>query len=147
MWPLIIEQILAVTMGAADTVMVSAVGEFAVSGVSLVDSINNLLIMGFTALATGGAIVVSQYIGRLEMKNASLAARQLMYASTGVALVLMLPILCMHKPILVLLFGSLSGDVMEASSVYFLLTALSYPFLTIQNSAAAIYRAMANSRV
>ena len=134
-------------MGAADTIMVSAVGEFAVSGVYLVDSINMLLIMAFTALATGGAVVVSQYIGRLDLKNASLAARQLMYASTGVALFLMLPILCTRRPLLGLLFGSLSSDVMEAAAVYFLFTALSYPFLTVQNSAAAIYRAMANSRM
>jgi len=145
--PLIGEQILTLTMGIADTIMVSGVGEFAVSGVSLVDSINSLIIMAFAALAAGGTVVVSQYLGRGDMKNASLAARQLMYAATGISLLLMLPILFIRRPILSLVFGSLSGDVMEAAAIYFLFTALSFPFLAIYNSTSAIYRAMSNSRV
>ncbi|MDR3148249.1 MAG: MATE family efflux transporter, partial [Treponema sp.] len=69
-WPLVIEQVLAVTMGAADTVMITSVGEHAVSAINIVDNINNLLIIAFAALATGGAVVVSQYIGRRDQRNA-----------------------------------------------------------------------------
>jgi putative MATE family efflux protein len=134
-------------MGIADTIMVSSVGENAVSAVSVVDSINNLLIIAFAALATGGTVVVSQYIGRLDAKNANLAARQLMYVSAGTSLFLMFIILLTRNPILKLVYGNLTEDVMGAAAVYFLLTALSYPFLAVYNSAAALYRAMANSRV
>jgi Na+-driven multidrug efflux pump len=77
LWPLVIEQVLALTMGAADTVMVSYVGEHAVSGVNIVDNINNLLIIAFTALATGGTVVTSQYIGRQDCANSRLASKQL----------------------------------------------------------------------
>jgi putative MATE family efflux protein len=134
-------------MGIADTIMVSSVGEYAVSAVSLVDNIKNLLLIAFAALATGGTVVVSQYIGRLDTKNANLAARQLMYVSAGVALFLALIILFTRNPILRLVYGTLTEDVVASAAIYFLLTALSYPFLAIYNSAAAIYRAMANSRV
>ena len=62
--PLIIEQLLAVTVGFADTIMVSNIGETAVSAVSLVDTINILLINIFAALGTGGAVVTAQFIGQ-----------------------------------------------------------------------------------
>jgi putative MATE family efflux protein len=147
LWPLVAEQILTVTMGIADTIMVSSVGEYTVSAVSVVDNINNLLIIASVALATGGTVVVSQYLGRLDTKNANLAARQLMYVTTGTGLVLTLIIVFTRTQILYLVYGNLTRDVMDSATVYFFLTALSYPFLAVYNSAAAIYRAMANSRV
>jgi putative MATE family efflux protein len=134
-------------MGVADTIMVSAVGEHAVSGVSVVDNINNLLIIAFVALATGGTVVVSQYIGRLDTKNANLASRQLMYAALGVALVLTLATVFTRGPILGLVYGDLPEDVRSAAEIYFLLTALSYPFLAAYNSASALYRSIGNTRV
>ncbi|WP_010263721.1 MATE family efflux transporter [Treponema primitia] len=147
LWPLIIEQILGVTMGIADTVMVSSVGEYAVSGVSLVDVINNLLILAFAALATGGSVVVSQYIGRRDTKNSASAARQLIYANTIISIVITLAALIVHTWILRLVYGNVEADVMKAARTYFWITALSYPFLAIYNSAAALFRAMGNSRV
>ena len=84
-----IEQLLAVTIGMADTVMVTSVGEAAVSGISLVDSINILFIQVFSALASGGAIVTAQYLGRQERKNACIAAKQLLYATTALAAIIM----------------------------------------------------------
>jgi putative MATE family efflux protein len=146
-WPLIIEQILAVTMGAVDTIMVSSIGEFAVSGVNIIDNINNLLIIAFTALATGGAVVVSQYIGRRDPENAGLAARQLVYIVILVSLLMTGLSLPLRRPIIALLYGNIAPDVMEAASVYFLITAVSYPFLGIYNACAALFRAAGNSKV
>ncbi|MDR2785387.1 MAG: polysaccharide biosynthesis C-terminal domain-containing protein, partial [Treponema sp.] len=146
-WPLVIEQILAVTMGLADTIMVATVGEHAVSGVSLVDAINQLLIIAFGALATGGAVVVSQYMGRRRLKSARLASRQLVYVNTVVSVVIMAFALCLRRASLALIYGAAEPDVMRAAETYFLLSALSYPFLALYNSAASLYRATGNSRV
>jgi putative MATE family efflux protein len=147
MWPLIIEQTLQVTMGMADTLMVSSVGEHAVSGVNAVDNINNLLIIAFTALATGGAVVVSQYIGRRDNNNSSLAARQLMYISLVVSVVMAAIGAIFAAPIIRLLYGNVDADVMASGKIYFVITALSYPLLAIYNAAAALFRSIGNSRV
>jgi putative MATE family efflux protein len=134
-------------MGAADTVMVSSVGEFAVSGVHVVDSINNLLVIAFMALATGGAVVVSQYIGRSDTKSAHLASKQLIYAVTAVSVLIMVISMLFRRSIIWLLYGTLEDTVMEAASLYFLITALSYPFLAVYNANAALFRAAGNSKV
>jgi putative MATE family efflux protein len=147
LWPLVIEQLLAVTMGAADTIMVGSVGEHAVSGVNIVDNINNLLIIAFTALATGGAVVVSQYIGRGEPDNSRLASKQLLYIVTVIALVVTAPVLPLRRLIVRLLYGRLEEEVMAAAAVYFLITAASYPFLAVYNANAALFRAVGNSRI
>jgi putative MATE family efflux protein len=147
LWPLIIEQILAVTMGAVDTMMVSTVGEHAVSGVNIIDNINNLLIIAFMALSTGGAVVASQYIGRRDTKNSSLAAKQLIYIVTLAALVIMGIALGFRRPIIRLLYGNVEDPVMDTAAVYFLITALSYPFLALYNANAALFRSIGNSRV
>ena len=145
--PLMVEQILVVAMGTADTVMVSSVGEFAVSGVNIIDNINHLLIIAFTALSTGGAVVVSQYIGRRDHRNSRLAARQLIYISTLVAVAVMLIALPLRRPIITLFYGNVEYDVMEAAAVYFLFTGLSYPFLALYTSCAALFRSTGNSKV
>jgi putative MATE family efflux protein len=147
LWPLMIEQILAVTMGAADTVMVSSVGEFAVSAVNIIDNINNLLIIAFTALSTGGAVVVSQYIGRRDNANSRIASRQLVYIICLVSLVIMAISLALRRPIIRLFYGKIDNDVMDAAALYFFITALSYPFLALYNANAALFRAVGNSKV
>jgi putative MATE family efflux protein len=146
-WPLMIEQVLAVTMGAADTIMVSSVGEFALSGVNIVDNINNLLIIAFAALCTGGSVVVSQYIGRRDAGNARLASRQLVYIVTIVSLVIMSIALPLRRPLIALIYGKLEADVMSAASTYLLITSLSFPMLALYNACAALFRSVGNSRV
>jgi putative MATE family efflux protein len=147
LWPLVIEQLLLVTMGIADTVMVSSVGEFAVSGVSIVDAINVLLVTAFAALATGGAVVSSQYIGRQDPRSACRAARQLVYAALALSLVTMAFTLILRDQILGLIYGNIHRDVMEAARIYFFITALSYPYLALYNAGAALFRSMGNSRI
>ena len=134
-------------MGAVDTVMVSSVGEFAVSGVNIIDNINNLFIIAFTALSTGGAVVCSQYIGRQDSSNANIAAKQLVYLVTLVSLVIGLVAILFRGPVIRIIYGRLDDDVMNASMIYFLLTALSYPLLAIYNACAALFRSEGNSKV
>ena len=145
--PLVIEQTLAITIGMADTVMVTSVGEAAVSGISLVDSINVLLIQVFAALATGGAIIAAQYIGRKDKENGCAAAKQLLYSTTLLALLLMGVALIFNRPILHGVFGNIDAEVMANAETYFWLSAVSYPFLAVYNGGAALFRAMGNSRV
>ena len=144
--PLLLEQLLAVTIGAADTVMVSSCGEAAVSAISLVDSINILLIQLFSALATGGAVVASQYLGKKEPDNAGVASKQLIYTVTLVSVAIMGVCLAFRKPMLSAIFGTIEPEVMENAVVYFLFTALSYPFLGLYNAQAALLRSMGDSR-
>lgn len=146
-YPLIIEQVLAITVGMVDTVMISYAGEAAMSGVSLVDMINNLLISIFAAIATGGAVVVSQYLGSGDRGRASQAASQLITVGTVIATGFMLLSIAGNRPILRLLFGTIEADVMESASIYFLISAWSYPFLAVFNACAAIYRSMGNAKI
>ena len=145
--PLVIEQFLAMTIGMADTIMVTSVGEHAVSGVSLVDNISILLINIFSALATGGAVVAAQYLGSRDESNACAAAKQLFYVVGALSTATMAVCLLFREPILRLVFGQLDASVMEAAMTYFLLTALSYPLLAVYNAGAALFRSMGNSKV
>ena len=145
--PLVIEQLLLVLVGMADTVMVSTVGEAAVSGISLVDQISVLLIQVFSALATGGAVVVSQYIGRSDRQNASRAAKQLLWLAMLLAFLVMMFVLAFNRQMLRFIFGSVENDVMQSAQTYFWITAISYPFLGLYNGGAAVFRAMNNSRI
>ena len=145
--PLVIEQLLLMTVGMADTVMVTTAGEAAVSGVSLVDGLNMLLIQIFAALSTGGAVVVSQYLGRREAEQANTAAKQLLYAAVIASTLLTELALILRQHILSLLFGQVERAVMASALIYFLLTAAAYPFMAVYNAGAALFRAMGNSKV
>ena len=145
--PLIAEQALSVTIGLADTLMVSSVGEAAVSGVSLVDSFNTLMIQIMSALATGGAVVTSQYIGRQEPKDAKNAAAQILFILSSFSLLVAAVVVAGRHAILRGIFGSIDVDVMRYAETYFLLSALSYPFIGLYNGGAALFRAQGNSRI
>ena len=144
--PLIIEQILGVTIGIADTVMVASLGEAAVSSVSIVDNINLLLIQIFTSLASGGAVIAAQYIGRGDADSANDSAKQLLYTSVILTFGVMFFSLAFNKTILKFIYGGIEADVMSNAEIYYYITAVSYPFLAVYNACAAIYRAMGNSR-
>ena len=145
--PLIAEQALSVTIGLADTLMVSSVGEAAVSGVSLVDSFNTLMIQIMSALATGGAVVASQYIGRQEPRDARNAAAQILFILSSFSLLVAAVVVAGRHAILQGIFGSIDADVMRYAETYFLLSALSYPFIGLYNAGAALFRAQGNSKI
>lgn len=144
--PLIIEQLLAVTVGMADSAMVSVVGEAAMSGVSLVDMLNVLLINLMAALATGGAVVTAQMLGARDRDGARESVRQLLIVSMILSLVLMVTVLFCQRPMLRLLFGSIEQDVMDSALTYFSISAISYPFIALYNACAALFRSMGDSR-
>lgn len=145
LFPLIIEQILNSLMGTVDTVMVSNVGPAAMSAVSLVDSINILMIQAFSALAAGGCIICSQYIGKKNTEAANLSARQVLLVILAISAAVAVLCLSFNKSLLQLIFGAVEADVMDAAVTYFFYTALSFPFIALYNAGAAIYRAQGNS--
>ena len=145
--PLIVEQILAVLVGMVDVMMVAAVGEAAVSGVSLVDSISVLIIQILAALATGGAVVSAQYLGKKQSENACRAAGQLVGVTTVLSLVVTTAALIGNRHLLGAVFGKVETAVMNDAVIYFGITALSYPFIAVYNSCAALFRSMGNSRI
>ena len=144
--PVVLEQSLNSIMGTADTMMVSNVGSAAISAVSLVDSINVLVIQAFSALAAGGAIVCAQYIGQRNKEKANESARQVLFIITAISAAVSLICLVFQKPLLRLIFGSVEAEVMRASETYFFYTALSFPFIAAYDSAASIFRAQDNTK-
>lgn len=146
LFPLVIEQLLNSFMGMADTMMVSNVGSSAISAVSLVDSINMLVIQVFSALATGAAIICSQYIGSGNIKECNRAARQIVLSVFVISVCIMCIGIIFRVPLLNTIFGSVEEEVMNNSLIYFLITVCSYPFFALFNVGAAFFRADGNAR-
>lgn len=145
--PLVIEQLLAVFVGMADSIMVANVGEAAVSGVLLVDNIMILIINIFAALATGGAVVAGQYIGRKDEKSACKAATQLVWFVSLSAVAIMILVYFGKDIILNQVFGHITAEVKGHADIYLLIVTASIPFIALYNGGAAIFRAMGNSQV
>lgn len=145
--PLMVEQLLTSLMGTADTMMVSNAGSAAISAVSLVDSINILIIYVFAAMATGGAILCSQYIGCGEKKRANDIGGQLIITVAVLSMAVMMLCILVRRPMLRLIFGQVEADVMVNADIYFLITAVSYPFIALYNAGAALFRSCGNSRL
>ncbi len=145
--PLLIETLLSVTIGMMDTIMVSTVGEHAVSGVSLVDSVSNLFVFLFSAFSTGGAVVASQYLGKKDRASACFSAKQLMYLSISFSFTVSLLLLLFRKPVMTLIYGHIEESVMTAALDYFIPIVISFPFLAVLNSTNAIFRSMGKSRI
>lgn len=145
--PLIMEQFLGIFVGMADTMMVASAGEAAVSGVSLVDSLNVLLIVLFVALTTGGSVIISQHLGAKSYSDALKSAQQLLLSTTSLSLLMTAIALLGNYWLLHFIFGNVAPDVMGHARIYFFILAFSYPFLAIYNSCAAIFRAMGNSKI
>ena len=140
--PLFMEQLLVMLVGIADTFIISYAGEAAVSGVSLVNSFNTIFIFLFTALASGGAVVISQYVGKRDASAAGQSASQLLTASTLFSIASGVLILCFNEPLMRLMFGRVEPEVMEACVTYLRISAYSYPALAVYNAGAALYRSI-----
>lgn len=147
MAPLIVEQIMTVLVGMVDVMMVAAVGETAVSGVALVDSISILILQIMGALATGGAVISAQYLGKSEPRNARKAAGQLVMITLALSLAVTSVALIGNRRLLSGIFGQVETTVMDNAETYFWITALSYPFIGLYNACAALFRSMGNSKV
>lgn len=144
--PVIIEQLLNSFMGMVDTMMVSTVSSEAISAVSLVDSINNLVIQIFSAMAAGAAIICSQYLGSGNREAGNKAAKQVVLTVFAISTSLMLLCLVTRVPLLRMIFGQVTPGVMKNAQIYFLFSAVSYPFLALFNAGAAFYRASGNAK-
>ncbi len=144
--PIVIEQLLNSLMGMVDTMMVSTVGSAAISAVALVDSINNLVIQIFSAMAAGAAIICSQFIGSGDNEGSSQTARQVVLTVFVIAVSVSAVCLLGGERLLLLIFGSVEDAVMRNARSYFLITALSYPFLALFSAGAAFYRASGNAK-
>ena len=145
--PLVIEQGLNILVGLADSVMVSSAGEAAISGVSLVDMINAVVLTLFMGLATGGAVVTSQYLGARKYHDAQKSVGQLILMAAVIGTVFGGLCLVLSRPVLKLFFGSIEADVMEAGLIYFRITSLAFPFIALYCTAAAVFRSMGNSKL
>ena len=145
--PLLIEQFFVVLVGMADTVMVSSCGEASVSGVSLVNSFNLFLTYLFTALCSGGAIVIAQLIGKKDFEKAMEAGKQLIYVTVFIASLVSIIMVFFRKYILGLIFGKIELDVMDSALDYSLYTSISFIFLVLYNAGASFYRAHGNTRI
>ncbi|MBO6209531.1 MAG: MATE family efflux transporter [Schwartzia sp.] len=146
-WPLLVEQLLSVLVGMVDVLMVSFVGESAVSGVSLVDSINHLVLQFLFAMTAGGTVVCAKYIGGGDYASARKSGGQLLSVTTSALLLLSIVMLCGGESILRILFGTVAPEVMRDAEVYMRFTAVSFPFLAVYHSAASIFRAEGNTRL
>lgn len=145
--PLMFEQVLNALMGSVDTIMVTNIGSAAISAVSLVDSLNILIINVFAAMATGGAIVCAQYLGSEQKEKANQALEQLIFTVALISLIITIPCILFRRPLLTLIFGSVEKSVMNNSLSYLFITALSYPFIALYNAGAASFRTSQNSRL
>lgn len=145
--PIVIESVLAIITGMADSTMVSSAGEAAVSGISLVDQLFIVLAVLFSSVASGGVVVTAQYIGNQDFQKAKSSARQLLYGATAIALLLSLGAIGLIPQILHLVYGELEPAVMENATAYFFYALLGMPFLAIASSCTALLRTMSHSKL
>ena len=145
--PLVIEQLLAITVGLLDSVMVSHVGEAAISAVSLVDTVNVLLVNAFSALATGGAVIAGQYLGRREPEKAGHSGQQLLLFMLEASLIIMVLFYLGKGFVLGVVFGQVEPDVAAYANTYYIIVESSIPFLALYSAGAALFRVMGNSKI
>ena len=143
--PLIFQNLFAITIGMADSIMVASYSGDAFAGVSLVNSLDVLLITLFSSIAVGGSVVLAQAMGQNDRKLSCDSAKQLLYITTAIATAISTIVLILRTPLLNLLFGEVDHGVMVNALSYFSIVAVSFPFLAVDSSVAAILRAQGDS--
>ncbi len=147
MLPLMAEGLLSIAVGLADSMMVSRVGQAAISAVSLVDSVSVLMVFIFSAAATGGAAVAGQYLGRGEPDRARRACQQLLVLLAATSLACTGLLYALKPVVLHTLFGRIDADVMAATDKYYTIVMAAVPGIALYNGGAAIFRAMRRADV
>lgn len=145
--PLLIEQLLQMIVGLADTMMVSHAGEAVVAGVGLDTMIYTIFIYLFTAISAGGSVVVAQYIGSKDRENGNLAASQIFHLSGVLSLFCMVVMLLFGSDLLHLIYPSTEPETMAACETYMWIVSLSFPANAVYNAGAALYRTMGRTSV
>lgn len=146
--PIVIEQIFSTSLGFFDSLLVSNIpvdGSNVSNAVGNVDYINNLIIQLFSAFATGGAIVTSQFLGARDVEGANKSAKQVLMLVMCIALGFGAVSLALNWPILKLLYSEVSDSVFRYMQIYFYITAASFPFIGLFNASAALLRAQRKS--
>ena len=143
--PMMVQQVLAITVGTVDSIMVASAGEAAVAGVALVGMLDSLLIITFSSLVTGGAVTVSHALGSGDRKLVRECAKQLIYITCGIALVVAVLAGVFRQPLLRVLYGSAEADVMQHANRYLGIMVISFPFLALYSSGAALFRTMGDT--
>lgn len=145
--PLILEQLLAITVGMLDSVMVSYAGEAAVSAVSLVDSVFILFQQSMAALCAGGAVVAGQYLGMEKQEKACSSVNQLLIFIVLFGSMIMAGMYAGQKFLLGTVFGSITPEVYSCAKTYLLITAPSIPFSAFFLASFAIFRSYGDSKL
>lgn len=143
--PAALQGMLSVTVGMADSMMVSSLGDAALAGVTLVGALDTLLVTLFTSLTSGGSVVLAQAMGRGNREEACESAKQLLYITTAVASVISALVIIFRVPLLHFLFGEADDAVMQNAIDYFFFVALSFPVFAIESGVASIFRAQGDS--
>lgn len=144
--PIIMEQLFVTLMGMINTMMAGHIGKEAVSAIGMIDSINNIFIAFFSALAVGGTVVVAQYIGQDNIKKANEATKQALYISIFISISISVLMAALRKPIISGLFGSAEYKVINNAYIYFGITLLTYPLITLDLISNGILRGAGDSK-
>lgn len=147
LWPLLVEQLLTVLVGMIDVLMVASLGEDAVSGVALVDSLNLLFIQMLFALTAAGTVAAARFFGARDYERLGKTFGQLLFITVSFTAVIMIIMVIGRRAILGFLFGKIEAEVMDNALIYMVYTAISIPFLAGFNSGSAMFRAVGNTRI
>lgn len=145
--PLLIEQLLQLVVGLADTMMVSYAGEEVVAGVGLDTMIYTVFIYLFTSISAGGAIVVSQYLGNKKRESADLAASQIFHLGGLLSVCCMILMLLFGSGLLKIMYPQTEPETMDACITYMQIVAISFPANALYNAGSAVYRSMGRTKV
>ena len=144
--PVVAEQVFIVSMGMVNTIMASHIGKEAVSAIGMVDSINNIFIAFFSALAVGGTVVVAHYAGQENINDANEAAKQALLSGLAVALMITILIWVLRKPLIAILYGAAEQSVLVNANTYLKITLLTYPLIAITSIASGVLRGAGDTK-